>query len=87
MVPALLDNAKGYWDRNNIPVVGLSDPEREVMTKYGQEFLLPKLGWMPAMVALDMHHKVSYVHYGANQRDIATSEEVMRVMRELRSYM
>ena len=83
IIPAEPEKAKAYWKKNKIPAVGLFDPEREVMQAYGQEFSIPKLGWMPATIALNSDHEVTYTHYGSGQRDVAGSDEIARLMEEL----
>ncbi len=83
IAPTDIESVRAYWKRNNIPVIGLADPEREVMMQYGQQFIVPKLGWMPATIGLNADHKVAYIHYGNGQRDIATSTEILELEERL----
>lgn len=41
---------KDYWEKNDLPFVGLPDPSHTVLKLYGQEIKLFKLGRMPAQV-------------------------------------
>ena len=53
-----------YWDREELPFVGLPDPEHTVLKLYGQQIKLFKLGRMPAQVVVDLNGTARYVHYG-----------------------
>ncbi len=82
IAPATIEEMRSYWEANGITVDGLSDPDREVLKAYGQEFIPPD-GWMPVTIGLDADHRVAYTHYGKDQRDIATSREILDLMPRL----
>ncbi|RJQ51728.1 MAG: hypothetical protein C4521_11670 [Actinobacteria bacterium] len=82
IAPHTAEELAEYWEQNRIPVIGLADPDSEVSKAYGQEFVPPE-GWMPAMIGLDAEHKVAYTHYGRDQRDVATSKEIIDLMPKL----
>ena len=42
-----------YWQKNELPFIGLPDPSHTVLKRYGQEVNLFKFGRMPAQVAID----------------------------------
>ena len=44
---------RDFWQREDIPFVGLADPTHTVARRYGQEVKLLKRGLMPAMMVLD----------------------------------
>lgn len=69
-----------YWRKENLPFIGLPDPERRVLRLYGQEFNLFKLGWMPAQMLIDPHGLVRMAHYGRSMADIPSTEEVLAVV-------
>jgi peroxiredoxin Q/BCP len=69
-----------YWAKEQIPFVGLPDPEHRVLHLYGQEVKLLKLGRMPAQVVVDMHGIVRYAHYGNGMQDIPSNEEVLALL-------
>ncbi len=68
---------KTYWRENDLPFVGLPDPEHRVLKLYGQETKLFKLGRMPAQVIVDSTGMARYVHYGHSMRDIPDNEEIL----------
>lgn len=42
-----------YWAKENLPFIGLPDPEHKVLKLYGQKVKIFKLGRMPAQVMID----------------------------------
>ncbi len=59
-----------FWQENQIPYVGLPDPEHRVADQYKQEVNLLKLGRMPAAMILDRQGAIGYQHYGDSMADI-----------------
>jgi peroxiredoxin Q/BCP len=74
-----------YWEKENLPFVGLADPEHNVAQEYGQEVKLLRMGRMPALVVVGKDGQVHYQHYGDSMRDIAPNEEVLAVLDNLNS--
>jgi peroxiredoxin Q/BCP len=74
---------QSYWNENNLPFIGLPDPKHSVLTLYGQEVKLFKLGRMPAMVIIDKSAVVRYVHYGHSMSDIPANEDVLETLQLL----
>jgi len=74
---------RDYWEREELPFVGLPDPQHTVLRLYGQEVNLFKLGRMPAQVIIDRQGVARYVHYGHDMSDIPSSEEMLAVLDEL----
>jgi peroxiredoxin Q/BCP len=72
-----------YWQKNDLPFVGLPDPTHSVLKKYGQEIKLFKFGRMPAQVTIDKQGVVRFVHYGHDATDIPTNEEILTVLQML----
>ena len=72
-----------YWRKENLPFIGLPDPEHQVLKLYGQEVNLFKLGRMPAQVIIDKQGIARYVHYGHSMSDIPTTEEMLAVLDEI----
>ncbi len=79
IIAATVEELRDYWEKKELPFVGLSDPGREVLEAYGQGFLASE-GWLPAVVALDAEHKVAYARYGSDASDVASSQEIVDVM-------
>lgn len=74
---------KEYWDSNDLPFIGLPDPEHKVANLYGQEVNLLKLGRMPAMMIIDKAGRIRYSHYGESMRDILSLDQVYSMLDEL----
>ena len=69
-----------YWRDNEIPFVGLPDPDHSVLKLYGQEIDLFKLGRMPAQVIVDKRGIARYVHYGHSMSDIPENAELLALL-------
>jgi peroxiredoxin len=72
-----------YWQKNDLPFVGLPDPTHSVLKKYGQEVNLFKFGRMPAQVTIDKKGLARFVHYGHDAADIPTNNEILEVLQVL----
>ena len=72
-----------YWQSEDMPFVGLPDPEHTVLKRYGQEVNLFKLGRMPAQVLVDRAGKARYVHYGHSMSDIPSNAELLGLLDEI----
>ena len=71
---------ESYWLENDLPFIGLPDPEHKVLKLYGQEVNLFKLGRMPAMVIIDKTGQARFVHYGHSMSDIPGNQEVLQTL-------
>ena len=71
---------RAYWHKENLPFIGLPDPERVVLDRYGQEVNLFKLGRMPAQMLIDKAGRLRYVHYGHSMVDIPSNEEILELI-------
>jgi peroxiredoxin len=74
---------KTYFENERLPFVGLPDPEHTVLTLYGQEVNLFKLGRMPAQVLIDRAGVARYVHYGHSMSDIPENSEILALVEGL----
>jgi len=68
---------RNYWEGNDLPFIGLPDPEHSVLKLYGQEVDLFKLGRMPAQVVVDKTGVARYAHYGHSMSDIPSNDEIL----------
>ncbi len=69
-----------YWEKEQLPFIGLPDPHHTVLKLYGQEVNLFKLGRMPAQVVVDKQGVVRFAHYGHSMQDIPRPEEVLELI-------
>jgi peroxiredoxin Q/BCP len=74
---------KKYFEKNDLPFVGLPDPKASVLKLYGQEVNLFKLGRMPAQVIVDKEGVARYAHYGHSMSDIPENEELFVLLDEI----
>ena len=72
-----------YFSENDLPFIGLPDPQHTVLDLYGQQINLFKLGRMPAQLLVDKAGMVRCVHYGRNMADISTNAEMLALIDEI----
>lgn len=72
-----------YWKAEDLPFIGLPNPDHSVAKLYGQQVRLIKLGRMPALVIVDKGGKVYYQHHGNSMSDIPENERVLALLDEL----
>lgn len=77
------EDFKRYWAKENIPYIGLPDPDHVVARLYRQEVNIFKLGRMPLNCIVDRNRRIRYIHYGASMSDIPDNETFLRVIDEL----
>jgi peroxiredoxin len=83
VAPEKLDAVQDYWKKENLPFVGLSDPDHKVANVYGQQVKLLKFGRMPALTVIDKQGRVHYQHYGESMSDIPPNSKVLALLDEL----
>jgi peroxiredoxin len=69
-----------YWQKHDLPFIGLPDPTASVLKLYGQEVNLFKLGRMPAQVIIDRAGVARFVHYGHSMSDIPANDELLAIL-------
>jgi peroxiredoxin len=83
--PEDADAFRSYWEKEELPFIGLPDPDHKVLKRFGQEVKLFKFGRMPAQVIVDRHGIARYVHYGHSMSDIPTNQDLLAILDELNS--
>jgi peroxiredoxin Q/BCP len=71
---------RDYWRKENLPFVGLPDPNHTVAKRYGQQVNLLKAGRLPALMVIDKQGMVRYQHYGTSMQDIPSSGEILAIL-------
>ncbi len=66
IVPHGTEKVKTYWEKENIPYVGIPDPDGKIGKLYCQEWSLIKLGRMPAMFIIDQKGAIASAQYANN---------------------
>jgi peroxiredoxin len=72
-----------YWAKNNLPFIGLPNPDLSVLKLYGQQFKLLKFGRMPAQAIVDRHGVVRFLHYGDSMSDIPKTQEMLETLDQI----
>jgi peroxiredoxin Q/BCP len=72
-----------YWEENDIPFIGLADPDHEVAKLYDQEVNLLKFGRIPAQMVIDKQGIVRYVHYSNSMSDIPDDVDMLNLIDEI----
>ena len=81
--PENAESFKKYWTREDLPFIGLPDPEHKILKLYGQKTSLFKLGRLPAQMLVDKSGMLRYVHYGHSMADIPSNKEIMNLIKHL----
>ena len=74
---------KAYWKKNDMPFIGLADPDNRVAKQYDQEVNIFKFGRIPAQMVIDKDGIVRYVHYSKSMSDIPDNNEILAIMDEI----
>jgi len=74
---------QSYWNKHDLPFIGLPDPSASVLKLYGQEVKLFKLGRMPAQVIVDQAGMARFVHYGHDMSDIPENAELFDLLDQI----
>jgi peroxiredoxin len=72
-----------YWNENDLPFIGLPDPDHKVAKIYGQEVKLLQMGRMPALIVIDKSGRIRYRHYGSSMADIPENKKILTLLDEL----
>jgi peroxiredoxin Q/BCP len=81
--PNDMESFQRYWESENIPFIGLPDPDHQISRLYRQEVNLFKLGRMPLNTVLDVDGRMRYVHFGSSMSDIPDNETFLNVIDHL----
>lgn len=78
--PDKMQTFQRYWTNENIPYIGLPDPDHRVARLYRQEVNLFKLGRMPLNSIVDIDGRIRYVHFGSSMSDITDNKTFLHVI-------
>jgi peroxiredoxin Q/BCP len=74
---------QAFFEKNQLPFLGLPDPEHSVLKLYGQQIKLFKFGRMPAQLLIDKNGIVKFVHYGHDMTDIPKPNDMLELIETL----
>jgi peroxiredoxin len=69
-----------YWEANDLPFIGLPDPQRKILKLYRQQVRILKLGRMPAQFIIDKEGKFRFAHYASSMADIPGNKEILEIL-------
>jgi len=72
-----------YWNKHDLPFIGLPDPDHQVSNLYGQEVKLLQMGRMPAQVLIDKSGRIRYRHLGNSMADITDNRKIFVLLEAL----
>jgi peroxiredoxin Q/BCP len=84
VAPDTLENARRYFEKNDIPFPALPDPDRRVFRQYDVKSAMISLGQRPAMFILDKEGTVRYAYLGWQQWEIPTIDETLEQLDALK---
>lgn len=84
IAPHETEKVKAYWKKENIPFIGIPDPDGKIGKLYGQEWNLIKLGRMPALFIIDQKDTIVFSHYANYMADIPENGKLFRILEELK---
>lgn len=70
-----------YWQREELPFIGLPDPDHRVADLYGQQVKLLKFGRLPALMVIDKNGHIRYRHYGDSMADIVANTKILSLLK------
>jgi len=72
-----------WWHENQMPFIGIADPNHDVAKLYYQEFKQFKGGRLPALAVIDTQSKIRLMHYSDLPSDITPNEEILSLLDNL----
>ncbi len=81
--PENAQDFRKFWDEHPFKFIGIPDENQAVLTLYGQQVNLFKLGRMPAQFLIDRAGVIRYVHYGSSMNDIPENSEILGLIDSL----
>ena len=77
LAPDTVENARSYFERNEIAFPCLPDPERSVFRQYDVKSSMVSLGQRPGQFVVDKDGIVRYAYLGWQQWEIPSVEETL----------
>jgi len=77
IAPDTLENARRYFQLNDLPFPCLPDPDREVFRMYDVKSAMISLGQRPGLFVIDKEGIVRYAYLGWQQWEIPSIDETL----------
>ena len=75
---------RAYWEKENLPFIGIPDPDGRLAKLYGQEWNLFKLGRMPAMFIVDQKGFIVFSQYARTMADVPENSSLFKVLEKIK---
>jgi len=85
IAPDTLENARSYFEKNELPFAALPDPDREVYRQYDVNSKMISLGQRPGLFVIDKDGIVRFAYLGWQQWEIPSVDETLRELDALSS--
>jgi len=72
-----------YFKANDLPFIGLPDPEHSVLKLYKQQVSLIRMGRLPAQTVVDKNGLIQSAYFGKNMRDIPSNAQMIGLLDKL----
>jgi peroxiredoxin Q/BCP len=82
--PEAAEAFRAYWEKEDLPFVGLADPDHVVAERYGQPVRLLRLGRLPMQLLIDPSGVVRSRHEGGWMSDIPANRAVLEELDRIR---
>lgn len=77
IAPDTLDNAKSYFDKNDLPFACLPDADRAVFRQYDVKSAMISLGQRPGLFIVDKDGIVRFAYLGWQQWEIPSIDDTL----------
>ena len=77
IAPDTLENARSYFEKNDISFPCLPDPDRSVFRQYDVKSAMVSLGQRPGLFVIDREGVVRFAYLGWQQWEIPTVDETL----------
>jgi peroxiredoxin len=81
--PESAERFADYFQKNDLPFIGLPDPNHSVLKLYKQQVKLLKVGRMPSQTVVDKNGTIQYAHFGKSMQDIPSNAEMVALLDQL----
>lgn len=80
VAPHSAEKVAAYWQKEDLPMIGVPDADGKLANLYGQEWKIVKLGRMPALFVIDRQGALAFAQYGKSMSDIPENNEMLKVL-------
>jgi len=80
VAPHAAEKVAEYWEKEELPMIGVPDEDGKLAKFYGQEWKLLKLGRMPALFVIDRKGTLAFAQHGKTMSDIPKNSEILKVL-------